>query len=275
VASSNLAMRLLTAAVVAPLLLVLLFLGPVWGWTTLVIVACAIASQEFFAMTHPGDKVAQAIGVATSVGVSLGVYAFSTDARVLLTVLFIVPIFGALITLWRLGDIPSAAFRVAAAIAGPLYVGGLLATVALLRRDQGDLGPRWVLLSLMFAWLADTGGYFVGRFFGKTKLHERVSPKKTVEGFFGSLLGACAGAVLAHIWYLPTLPLAHAIPLAVVAGGLGQLGDLVESLIKRSTGIKDSGWIVPGHGGILDRIDALLIACPLVYLYTMWFRPLG
>ena len=269
-ASSNLAMRLLTAAVVAPLLLSLLFLGPVWGWATLVFVACAIASQEFFAMTHPGDKVAQGIGIAGSVGVSIAVYVFSSDARVLLTVIFIVPISGALFTLFRLGEIPSAAFRVTAAISGPLYIGGLLATVALLRRDEGDLGPRWVLLTLMFSWLADTGGYFVGRFFGKTKLHERVSPKKTVEGFFGSLLGACAGALLAHFWYLPTLPLAHAIPLAVVAGGLGQLGDLVESLIKRSTGIKDSGWIVPGHGGILDRIDALLIVSPLVYLYTLW-----
>ena len=184
-ASSNLAVRLLTAAVVAPLLLSLLFLGPVWGWATLVFVACAIASQEFFAMTHPGDKVAQAIGIAGSVAVSLAVYAFSADARVLLTVIFIVPISGALLTLFRLGEIPSAAFRVTAAISGPLYIGGLLATVALLRRDQGDLGPRWVLLSLMFAWLADTGGYFVGRFFGKTKLHERVSPKKTVEGFSG------------------------------------------------------------------------------------------
>ena len=121
------------------------------------------------------------------------------------------------------------------------------------------------------AWLADTGGYFVGRFFGKTKLYEAVSPKKTREGFFGSLLGACVGAVLASLWYLPAIPLAHSLPLAVVAGGLGQLGDLVESLIKRSTGIKDSGWIVPGHGGILDRIDALLVASPLVYLYTLWF----
>ncbi len=269
-ASSNLAMRLLTAAVVAPLLLLLLFAGPIWGWTTLVIVACAIASQEFFAMTHPADKLAQGIGIVSSIAVSLVIYAFGHDFRVLLTVLFVVPILGALITLWRLGDIPSAAFRVTAAIAGPLYIGGLLVTVALLRRDQGDLGPRWVLLSLMFSWLADTGGYFVGRFFGKTKLHERVSPKKTVEGFFGSLLGASAGALLAHFWYLPSLPLSHALVLAVVAGGLGQLGDLVESLIKRSTGIKDSGWIVPGHGGLLDRIDALLIVSPILYLYTLW-----
>jgi phosphatidate cytidylyltransferase len=270
VASSNLAMRLLTAAVVAPLLLLLLFAGPIWGWTTLVIVACAIASQEFFAMTHPADKLAQGIGIVSSIAVSLVIYAFGHDSRVLLTVLFVVPITGALITLWRLGDIPSAAFRVTAAIAGPLYIGGLLVTVALLRRDQADLGPRWVLLSLMFSWLADTGGYFVGRFFGKHKLHERVSPKKTVEGFFGSLLGASAGALLAHFWYLPSLPLSHALALAVVAGGLGQLGDLVESLIKRSTGIKDSGWIVPGHGGLLDRIDALLIVSPILYLYTLW-----
>jgi len=123
---------------------------------------------------------------------------------------------------------------------------------------------------LMFAWLADTGGYFFGRFFGKTKLYEAVSPKKTRAGFVGALVGAAAGASLASFWYLPSLPIAHSLPLAIVAGGLGQLGDLVESLLKRSTGIKDSGSIVPGHGGLLDRVDALLFASPLVYLYALW-----
>ncbi|HMJ10276.1 MAG TPA: phosphatidate cytidylyltransferase, partial [Polyangiaceae bacterium] len=163
-----------------------------------------------------------------------------------------------------------AAARTMAGVAGPLYIGALLCTIALLRRDLGPIGPHYVLLTLMFAWLGDTGGYFFGRFLGKTKLYEAVSPKKTRAGFVGSLVGACAGALLAHFWYLPSIPLAHAIPLAIFAGALGQLGDLVESLIKRSTGIKDSGWIVPGHGGILDRIDALLVVSPIVYLYTLW-----
>ena len=122
----------------------------------------------------------------------------------------------------------------------------------------------------MIAWLGDTGGYFAGRYLGKTKLYEAVSPKKTREGFFGSLGGAVCGSLLAHFWYLPTLPLVHGLLLAVVGGALGQMGDLVESLLKRSTGIKDSGSIVPGHGGLLDRVDALLVVSPIVYLYTAW-----
>jgi phosphatidate cytidylyltransferase len=94
-----------------------------------------------------------------------------------------------------------------------------------------------------------------------------VSPKKTRAGFVGALVGASVGAVLASLWYLPALPLAHALPLGLFAGALGQMGDLVESLLKRSTGIKDSGGIVPGHGGMLDRIDALIVVSPIVYLY--------
>lgn len=272
-ANSNLSVRLLTAAVVAPLLLSLLFVGPVWGWYALVIAACGVAAQELFAMTHPGDRVSQAAGVVLTIAVSATVYVLTNDARALLTVLFVVPIAGALLTLFRLGEISTAALRTMAAIAGPLYVGALLTTIALIRRDQGALGPRWVLMTLMIAWLGDTGGYFVGRAFGRHKLYEAVSPKKTVEGYFGSILGSISGALIAHFFYLHEVPLIDAILLAAVAGALGQLGDLIESLIKRSTGIKDSGWIVPGHGGILDRIDALLVVSPVVYLYMLWAGP--
>ncbi len=275
VAKSNLAVRLLTAAVVAPLLLAVLFLGPAWAWYLVVVTACAIAAQELFGMTHPSDRIAQAIGVATAIAVSVVLYFRTTDAPSLLTVLLLVPIVGVLVPLWRLGDLSSAALRVMAGVCGPLYVGALLTTIALLRRDFGSDGASWVLLTLMLSWLADTGGYFFGRFFGKTKLYERLSPKKTREGFVGSLVGATFGAVLGHVWYLKALPLGHAIALGIVVGAFGQMGDLVESLLKRSTGIKDSGWIIPGHGGLLDRIDALLIVSPLVYVYATWFAPVG
>jgi phosphatidate cytidylyltransferase len=127
-----------------------------------------------------------------------------------------------------------------------------------------------VLLALTFAWLGDTGGYFFGRFLGKTKLYEAVSPKKTRAGFVGALVGAMLGAALISLFLLPELELRHALPLAVVSGGLGQLGDLAESLLKRSIGVKDSGNVVPGHGGILDRVDALLVVAPVVYLYVIW-----
>jgi phosphatidate cytidylyltransferase len=270
VAKSNLTVRLLTAAVFVPFLLGLLFMGPAWGFYILVAAATAVGASELFGMTHPGDRVAQGIGVLFTLGVSAAVYFFTKDARVLLAVFFGVTILGVLLPLWRLGEIETAGLRIMANVAGPIYVGALFATIGLLRRDLGDEGPRWVVMTLTFSWLADTGGYFAGRFLGKTKLYERVSPKKTREGFYGSLAGACLGATVASLWYLPSIPITHSIPLAIFAGAAGQMGDLVESLLKRSTGIKDSGWIVPGHGGLLDRVDALLIASPIVYLYSVF-----
>jgi len=269
-AASNLKVRLLTAAVVVPPLLWLLFRGPAWGFFLLVLVATAIAADELFRMTHPADGVARAVGVVTTLAVSLGLYFKGGDPRAVLTLFFVVPLVGLMVPLWRLGEIPSSALRTFAGVGGPLYVGGLLASLAMLRRDAGAVGPHYVFLCLTFAWLADTGGYFFGRFLGKRKLYEAVSPKKTRAGFVGALVGAEVGALLAHFFYLPSLPLAHALALGLVAGGFGQLGDLVESLLKRSTGIKDSGSIVPGHGGMLDRIDALIIVAPIVYLYVLW-----
>ncbi|HTA91696.1 MAG TPA: phosphatidate cytidylyltransferase [Polyangiaceae bacterium] len=269
-AASNLKVRLLTAAVVVPPLLWLLFRGPAWGFFVLVLVATAIAADELFRMTHPADGVARGIGVLTTLGASLCLYLWGSDPRVLLTLLFVVPLLGLLVPLWRLGEISSAASRTFAGVAGPLYIGGLLCALALVRRDAGAVGPHYVFMCLTFAWLADTGGYFFGRFLGKRKLYEAVSPKKTRAGFVGALVGAEVGAALAHFLYLRSIPLEHALLLGLVAGALGQFGDLVESLLKRSTGIKDSGSIVPGHGGMLDRIDALIIVAPIVYLYILW-----
>jgi phosphatidate cytidylyltransferase len=269
VALSNLGIRLLTAAVVVPPLLLLMFWGPAWGFYALVAVAVVVASHEVFRMTHPGDGVAQAIGVALSLAVSLALYFKGSEPRVLLSILLLVPIVGVLVPLWRLGKIETAALRILANVATPFYVGATLTMLAFLRRDLDD-GARWVFLTLTFAWLADTGGYFFGRFLGKTKLYEAVSPKKTRAGFVGALVGSTAGALAAHFGYLKVLPLGSALALGVGCGALGQLGDLVESLLKRSTGIKDSGSIVPGHGGMLDRIDALLIVAPIVYLYVVW-----
>ena len=267
---SNLAIRLLTAAVVVPPLLGLLFKGPAWGFFALVLVAAAVAATELFRMTHPDDRVSQGVLVLATLGACGATYVFSREPLALLTTIVAVTLIGLLLPLWRLGDLQTAALRALAGVAGPFYIGCLLATLALLRRDGDELGGWLVFMSLTFSWLADTGGYFFGRFLGKAKLYEAVSPKKTRAGFVGALVGASAGAALASLWYLPELPLAHALPLGLFAGALGQLGDLVESLLKRSTGVKDSGGIVPGHGGMLDRIDALLIVSPIVYLYATY-----
>ncbi len=268
---SNLAVRLLTAAVFVPLLLLLLYKGPAWGLYFLILPATLIGTYELVAMTHPGDRVSQGIVLAMATAVSAALY-WTKDPRAALTVIAIVPVLGPVLTLARLGDIHTAALRAITMSVAPLFVAVPLTWLAVVRRDVPN-GASYVVMALMFAWFSDTGGYFAGRFLGKRKLYEAVSPKKTVEGAFGGLAGSVIGGLTAHFWFLKAIPLAHVVPLALVAGALGQAGDLGESLLKRSTGVKDSGAIVPGHGGILDRIDALILTSTVVYLYTLWTKP--
>jgi len=247
-AASNLVMRFATAAVGVPIILSLIYIAPPWAFYLLVLGAALVGSWELFAMTHPGDRLSQAVGVLVT-GVASGlVYHWVGDARVLLTVLVVVPLFG------------------------PLFIGVPLTLLGLMRVTLGAAGSGSVILALGLSWFADTGAYFAGRFLGKHKLYEAVSPKKTVEGAIGGLVASLVWALLGSFWFLPSLPVAHAIPLALVAGILGQSGDLAESLLKRSTGVKDSGAIVPGHGGILDRVDALIVTSTVVYLYGIWIR---
>jgi phosphatidate cytidylyltransferase len=253
-----------------PAILSLLYFAPPWGFYLLVLPVALIGCSELFAMTHAGDRASQWIGVALSALASLVLYAFGRDPRVLVTLLVTIPMCGPLVTLLRLGDMSTAAMRVFAMAFGPLFVAISLTLLGVMRRDFGDEGPGLCVMSLMFAWFGDTGGYFAGRYLGKRKLYEAVSPKKTVAGSIGGLVGSVIGALLASFWYLRSVPIQHSIPLALVAGALGQAGDLGESLIKRSTGVKDSGAIVPGHGGILDRVDALILTTVIVYVYAIW-----
>jgi phosphatidate cytidylyltransferase len=270
--SSNLAMRLATAAVGVPAILALIYVAPPWGFYLLALLVALIGTWELFTMTHPEDRVSRILGVLLAAIVSVSLFFMHDDRRVLITLLVGVPLAAPLITLVRLGDIRSAALRVCAMGFGPIYVAAPMTMLALFRPVLGADGAGYILLAIGFAWLSDTGGYFAGRFFGKHKLYEAVSPKKTVEGALGGLAAAVVWVVIGHFSFAKSVPLAHGIPLAIVAAALGQAGDLGESLIKRSTGVKDSGAIVPGHGGILDRVDALVVTSAVVYVYTLWFR---
>ncbi len=268
VAKSNLTVRVLTSLVAVPLLLGLLFYGSALAWALLLIVAALAASFELYAMTARGDRVVQLSGSVLSLAVAATVYFATNDARALTTLGLLVPLVGLLVPLFRASDIPKSGMQLMTLVAGPWYIGGLMTTAALLRRD---FGPGWVLLVLSVAWLADTGGYFVGRKFGKAKLYPKVSPNKTWAGLYGAVLGSTIAGVVAALTYLPQLHLFGGVVLGLLGGIIGQLGDLVESLLKRSVGVKDSGAIIPGHGGILDRIDALLFVSPVIYMYAVWF----
>ncbi len=146
---------------------------------------------------------------------------------------------------------------------GLLYVYGAWNTSFLLR----DINPYWLVFALTVSWLGDTGAYIVGRAFGRHKLAPLISPGKTWEGAAGSLVVS----LLFGAWFLPhfipTTPVPKAMLIALAANIAGQFGDLAESAIKRGAGVKDSGTLLPGHGGLLDRVDSQLFSLPVVYSF--------
>jgi phosphatidate cytidylyltransferase len=240
-----------------------------WGWALFISLSAAQAAYELFAMTHPTDRPSRLVGAGLTFVLSLCTYLGGEDPRLFFTALVAVVLALVFLPLLRLGEIETAALRLLGGVAACVYVGLTMGALALLRAPPVG-GSWWVFLALTIGWMGDTGGYTLGRIAGRTKLYEAVSPKKTVEGLLGSVLFSGASAVAASFTYLPELPAVHALALGVSGALLGQAGDLAESLIKRSTGVKDSGSILPGHGGLFDRIDALLVVAALVYCYRLW-----
>ena len=169
-------------------------------------------------------------------------------------------------------DTREAARQIQCMLSGLLYLPGLLIFIPWIRND---LGLDWVFLFLVVTWCGDTGAYFAGRAFGRRKLFERISPKKTWEGAFGGFLLSIVGAFV--MWTVASrfqsgqLEAIEWFHIAILGGLInvsGVIGDLTESLFKRANGVKDSGWIMPGHGGIVDRVDSLLFTAPVTWLYA-------
>jgi phosphatidate cytidylyltransferase len=289
-ALGNFASRFLVAVVAVPIVLAILYVRHPAATVALVLAAALLAMREFFAMTiqEPRDRAASlGIGAAALLVLWLadhdavrsveawrgGVGAYALQAGPLLAmVLAVVPT--GLYYLFRFGDLQTVAARFAFTVTGIVYVGFGMTFLALCKRDFGPHGADVIVLVLLIAWTGDTGAYFAGKFLGKRKLYEAVSPKKTWAGAVGGLAGSVAGAAAIKLLRLDdVLSWTDVLLIAIPGGILGQLGDLAESLFKRAVGVKDSGSLLPGHGGMLDRIDAVLFIAPYVYLY-LHLRPL-
>ena len=263
-ARRNLALRLTTAAVLVPIILWLLYEGPAWAFPAVTAFMCMLASRELFAMVAPGDRLLTFFGLPATLAL-YAVVAVPAARPHTIHVLIGLTVVGFSLCLSRSMPIERAALRMAWILAGPIYLGGLFGTIADLFRYPS--GGSWVVLALICGFFSDTGGYFVGRRWGKHALHP-VSPKKTVEGSIAGVATAMLGGLAAHFLILPQLPIPTTLALCFVASLLGQLGDLAESLIKRSVGVKDSGTILPGHGGVLDRSDAMLFSAATIWAYV-------
>lgn len=170
----------------------------------------------------------------------------------------------------------SALLNITSTFFSVVYVSFLMGVLLLLRAVPGDAGAQLVFLVFAGIWACDTLAYFGGKSFGKHKLFERVSPNKTWEGAAAGFAGSVLGAVMIKLIYEKSgIPFSLTWLQTLIAGGLagtlGQVGDLAESLLKRDAQVKDSGALLPGHGGILDRFDSLLFVAPALYLYVYFF----
>jgi phosphatidate cytidylyltransferase len=267
VLDSNLAARVGTAAVALPALLAAFFLGPWWLGVVVIAAACLVALHETFGLLR-----ARGLTPLIPAGYAVLALAFAEVLRPeawppLLPAVIVVVLGLALTQAHRMeASLTSAALTLLCAAYLGALGGCMAALVALEPRSEG----AWRIALLMaIVMTSDTAAFFAGKLWGKRKLAPLISPGKTVAGAVGAMIGGIPPALLIRAYGLPTMPVRDVILLGVAVAALGMIGDLAESLMKRWAGVKDSGTLFPGHGGMLDRLDSLLFGAPVLYYYFL------
>jgi phosphatidate cytidylyltransferase len=274
--------RVITAAILIPIVIAAIWWGPGWLVAILTAVVTIAGLVEFFAL---GAQIGlHAYRLWTYVAAA-GIIAEqwyvsrppSTNPFVKLLdrlpklnlelVLFSFVLGAAVIAIGSRSQITNTLSSISVSSAGLLFIALPLSTVIRLHAVD-DIGPQLLLFAVVLVWAGDTAAYFVGRAFGRWKLAPHLSPGKTWEGAAANLLGALSTASIFGHWM--KIPAIHLLLMASAGSIAGQIGDLFESAWKRSAGAKDSGTLLPGHGGMLDRIDALILAAPAVWYYFEW-----
>lgn len=256
--------REITAAVLSPLAIWIIGWSHEYVFDAAVAVIAVLAMYEFLDLgRHKGYQVPVPLCIAImlvimaafileDVSVELGMFA----------ALLIIPASYVFSRKPLQDSLPSSAIAVLATT----YVGMLSGSLIRLRHDFPE-GWKLVFFLLLVVWLGDSGAYYVGKKFGRHKLSPHISPKKTVEGLAGGITASVITAIVVHFTFFPKFPLVHAIIAGVILSFAGVVGDLAESMWKRSADVKDSGTLLPGHGGFLDRFDSILFTAPILYCY--------
>jgi phosphatidate cytidylyltransferase len=263
--------RWLSGLVLAPSLILFILYAPPWLFLLLIIALTLLGLREFYTLSLPGiSQTERTVGIL--LGLLLPFSLYSRDARCFIATLALLILFLFILALFQQEEFPVRIERVSRHLLGLLYVPFFFAHFILIHKLAS--GRAWVLFALVAVYFGDTTAFYVGRAWGQRKLAPKISPSKTWEGGLGAVGGSLAGALIFKFFFFPQLPTLHALALGLGIGGFGQLGDLFESLIKRSAKVKDSGRLIPGHGGLLDRVDSVLFASPFVYYYV-WGAGLG
>ncbi len=259
--------RIITALIGLPLLVLCIVYASQALFVMLVLVAAMIGMLEFYRMTLPAQRSLEK-SVAASFGLLFAVQICWQKPHAAILVLCLTLLLLSILFLFRFRDLGQVVTHLALSVFGILYVPFLLAHLVLLRNLE--YGIQWVFLALVVAMAGDSAAYFVGSAVGRRKLYPAISPNKSVEGALGGLAGSVLGACVFKYLFLPQTSAAVIVVMALGLAVLGQLGDLFESMLKRSCGVKDSGTIIPGHGGLLDRLDSLLFVFPAAYYFVFF-----
>lgn len=256
--------RILTAAVLLPAVLAAVIFAPNWFFVLFIAVLGVFGLYEIAAMTGTLKLVAIPLYAVVG-GVPLFGLLYGGDAG------WLVPAIVILVMLILVGRIaaagPEGAPSVPAlAFTGAAYVGVLFPYFAMLRNRPG--GIRWVIVVVLLAVASDSGAYFVGRRLGRSKLAGKLSPQKTVEGAVGGMIATVAAGLVLFWLFASTWQVGAVVFFSAMISILAQLGDLAGSALKRAAGVKDSGWIFPGHGGLLDRTCSLVFAMVFTYYWS-------
>jgi len=252
--------RVLTAAVAVPVTVLITLFAPDWIFAVAVGLLSALAVDEFLSLAEKKGLrrhgrwfllLAGLVGISFLGGFNWVVSVIAATAILSLTAAIFSP------------PVETALERVGMGLGGVLYCPVTLGFLVPMRQS---MSREWIVVLLVIIWIGDTAAYYCGRAFGRHLLAPVVSPKKTIEGAIAGLAGSMAAGVVGGVWFL-SQPWTRMAMVSAATAIAGQLGDLAESVLKRSAGVKDSSSILPGHGGILDRLDSLFFAVPVFY----WF----
>lgn len=263
---SNNLRRILTALVAAPVVLLLAYVGG-WPFVALVVVIGLVGQVELYRLARKRGAMPNLTG-----GLVLGALTVATLAR---------PSLWPVAAFWLIAFVAAAPFLLpqdhfltsfTVTLAGVIYPTGLLGSLVLLRTARtptvdGETAFWLIVLTFLLVWATDIFAYYVGKWIGHRPLAPSISPNKTWEGTLGGFGASLLVGIALKLTVLPLLAWPHVGALVLIGGGVSQVGDLMESQLKRSMGADDSSSILPGHGGMLDRFDAMIVAAPLIFLY--------
>ncbi len=259
--------RWLTGVLAVPLLFSLIYFASKEIFLLLVILLTVAGAAEYGAMTFQ-KNFSWEKGAGFAAAFLFPVSAYFGGLQLLISLMTVFFISTLLIFLGRLREAPFDMSPMNKVAFGILYIPLLMAHLVLIREFSD--GVLWIFFMIVIAFTGDITAFYVGRQFGKRKLLPNVSAGKTVAGTMGSVVGSVAGCMLFKSLLFPEMAMGHAVAMGFVGNIVGELGDLCESVIKRSAGVKDSGFLFPGHGGVLDRLDCILFIAPFLYYYRLY-----